>query len=118
MPLGLALPFSFATSDTQAVYGKMVRVRPRRYLKEVDKHLKVSVSQWPQYFQRDTTRREHLRELYVYLGLQDFTAEANKQVVRHLTELAIQTDQGLVLAEEMVFWLRQHNTIVPHSLRH
>jgi len=86
---------------------------PQKLLKEVAKHLKVSVSQWPQYFQRGTTRREHLRELYTYLGLQAFTAGVNKQVVSHLTELAIQTDQGLVLAEEMVFWLRQHNTIVP-----
>lgn len=82
-------------------------------LKEVAKHLKVSICQWPKYFQRETTRREHLRELYAYLGLQAFTAKAHKQVVRHLAELAIQTDRGLVLAEEMVFWLRRHNTIVP-----
>jgi TnpA family transposase len=82
-------------------------------LKEVAKNLKVSVCQWPRYLQRETTRREHLRELYAYLGLQAFTADVNRQVVRHLKELAIQTDQGLVLAEEMIYWLRQHNIIVP-----
>ena len=32
---------------------------PPALLKEVAKHLKVSASQWPQYFQRGTTRREH-----------------------------------------------------------
>lgn len=44
------------------------------------------------------TRREHARELRTYLQLAPFGLSDFRATVRELTELAQQTDKGLLLA--------------------
>ncbi len=48
--------------------------------------------------ERDVTRREHARELRTYLQLALFWPVRLPRPVRELTELAQQTDKGLLLA--------------------
>ncbi|HCN8504768.1 TPA: recombinase family protein, partial [Escherichia coli] len=49
-------------------------------------------------FERDVTRREHAQELRTYLQLAPFGLSDFRALVRELTELAQQTDKGLLLA--------------------
>jgi hypothetical protein len=67
-------------------------------LKLVADQLKVSVESWDEYGQREQTRREHLVELQTVFGFQPFTMGHYRQAVQLLTELAMQTDKGIVLA--------------------
>ncbi len=53
---------------------------------------------WAKYGERDVTRREHARELRTYLQLAPFGLSDFRAPVRELTELAQQTDKGLLLA--------------------
>ncbi len=53
---------------------------------------------WAKYGERDVTRREHARELRTYLQLAPFGLSDFRALVRELTELAQQTDKGLLLA--------------------
>jgi hypothetical protein len=68
---------------------------------------------WSLYAQRTETRREHLRELQAYLGLTPFGARHFRQFVRHLTDLAQQTDKGIVLATALVEALRKGRVMAP-----
>ena len=82
-------------------------------IKRVAKILKISEVQWLHYAKRSQTRWDYLQELYAYLGIIPYSAEGSQKVIAYLTELATHTDKGLVLAEAMVAWLRQHRIIVP-----
>lgn len=53
---------------------------------------------WAKYGERDVTRREHAREPRTYLQLAPFGLSDFRATVRELTELAQQTDKGLLLA--------------------
>jgi hypothetical protein len=67
-------------------------------LKLVANQLKVGVESWEDYGQREQTRREHLVELQTVFGFQPFTMSHYRKAVHTLTELAMQTDKGIVLA--------------------
>ncbi len=82
-------------------------------LKQISTSLKIIPEQWNNYAIRPQTRWEHLLELYQYLGVRPFSVSDSQSVTDHLTELATQTDKGIVLAEAMVIWLRQRRIIVP-----
>ena len=64
--------------------------------------LKVPVGSWSEYGQREQTRREHLVELQTVFGFKPFTMSHFQQVVHTLTELALQTDNGIVLASPLL----------------
>ena len=68
---------------------------------------------WPKYAERQETRREHLIELRAYLGLSPFGLDHFRQAVHALTELALQTDKGVVLAGHALDLLRRSQVIVP-----
>ncbi|EFY1546366.1 TPA: DUF4158 domain-containing protein, partial [Escherichia coli] len=65
-------------------------------LKLVADQLKVGVESWNEYGQREQTRREHLSELQTVFGFRPFTMSHYRQAVQMLTELAMQTDKGIV----------------------
>jgi TnpA family transposase len=82
-------------------------------LKLVADQLKVGVESWNDYGQREQTRREHLAELQTVFGFQSFTMSHYRQAVHTLTELAMQTDKGIVLAGALIEHLRRQLVILP-----
>ncbi len=76
-------------------------------LKLVADQLKVGIENWDEYGQREQTRREHLVELQALFGFQPFTMSHYRQAVHTLTELAMQTDKGIVLASALIEHLRR-----------
>jgi hypothetical protein len=86
---------------------------PMPLLAIVGRQLHIDPNIWPQYAQRPETRREHLAELQSWLGLTPFSISDYRRVVYHLTDLAQQTDRGIVLAETLVEMLRQQRIILP-----
>jgi TnpA family transposase len=82
-------------------------------LQLVAEQLSVSVDCWAEYGQRAETRREHLLELQKVFGFKNLTTSGYRQAVRTLTELALQTDKGVVLAGSLVEDLRRQSIILP-----
>ncbi len=82
-------------------------------LRMVAAQLKVPVESWDEYGQREQTRREHLVELQAAFGFKPFTMSHYRQAVHTLTELALQTDKGIVLASTLVENLRRQSIILP-----
>src|SRR3990167_7172080 len=82
-------------------------------LKLVADQLKIGVESWDEYGQREQTRREHLVELQTVFGFQPFTMGHYRQAVQLLTEMALQTDQGIVLASTLVEHLQPQSIILP-----
>lgn len=75
--------------------------------------LKVSVDVWEEYGKRDQTRREHIAELQTIFGLQTFSMEYYQVFVNSLTDLAWQTDKGIVLASALVQSFRSQRILLP-----
>lgn len=86
---------------------------PASLLLTVGRQLRIEPDIWPQYALRPETRREHLAELQAWLNLSPFTAADFRRFVHQLTELAQQTDRGIVIAESLIETLRQQRIIVP-----
>ncbi|PHM66587.1 transposase [Xenorhabdus sp. KJ12.1] len=83
-------------------------------LKHIASRLKLAGDLWPAYlYGRDTTRREHLTELYRYLGVKAFTGKIQQDCITHLLSMATRTDKGILLAEELLVYLRQNNVLIP-----
>jgi TnpA family transposase len=81
--------------------------------KLVADQLKVGIESWDEYGQREQTRREHLVELQTVFGFQAFTMSHYRQAVHMLTELAMQTDKGVVLVSALIEHLRRQLIILP-----
>jgi len=88
-------------------------VVPMLLLEWVGRQLRLDPVCWPQYAEREETRREHLLELRPYLGLEPFRLADYRQVVQAATELALQTDKGIVLATSVIDALRHRHVILP-----
>ena len=86
---------------------------PAPMLHWIARQLHIDPTYWPKYAQRQETRREHLIELRAYLGLSPFGLGYFRQAVHALTELALQTDKGVVLAGHALDLLRRSQVIVP-----
>jgi hypothetical protein len=56
---------------------------------------------------------EHLQELRTYVALSTFRYPEYCSLVLELTELALQTDKGVLLAEQALALLRKHQVIAP-----
>ena len=82
-------------------------------LKLVSDQLEVSIESWDEYGQREQTRREHLVELQTMFGFQLFNKNDYLQAVHAMTELAMQTDKGIVMVNALVDYLRQRSIILP-----
>lgn len=79
----------------------------------VARRLGIDATVWHQYGDRDDTRLEHLRELRAYLQRSSFDYNAFRSLVYELTELATQTDQGMVLAKHALEFLRSRDVVLP-----
>jgi hypothetical protein len=82
-------------------------------LQWISRQLSIDPACWAQYSERAETRREHLLELRTYLGLTPFGLSHFRQTVHALTELALQTDKGVVLAGLALEGLRHKRIVVP-----
>jgi TnpA family transposase len=82
-------------------------------LRMVAAQLHVPVEHWDAYGHREQTRREHLVELQRAFGFKPFTLSHYRQTVQTLTDLAWQTDKGLVLARTLIENLRRQSIILP-----
>ncbi|WJM89021.1 Tn3 family transposase [Pseudomonas brenneri] len=79
----------------------------------VARQVQAAPESWAKYGERDVTRREHAHELRTYLGLLPFGLSDFRALVRELTDLAQQTDKGLLLAGQALESLRQQKRILP-----
>jgi len=86
---------------------------PMPLLQWIGQQLQLDPVCWPQYAEREETRREHLLELRAYLGMEPFGQVHHRQAVHATTELALQTDKGIVLANSVVETLRHKKIILP-----
>ncbi|CAH3784143.1 hypothetical protein AI2651V1_5040 (plasmid) [Klebsiella pneumoniae] len=75
---------------------------PMPLLQWIGRQLRIDPSCWPQYAEREETRREHLLELRAYLGMEPFGLAHYRQAVHAATELALQTDKGIMLANSVL----------------
>jgi len=69
--------------------------------------LHIDPNTWSPYAQRPETRCEYLADFQLWLGLTTFSIADYRRLVHHLTDLAQQTDRGIVLAETLVEMLGQ-----------
>ncbi len=86
---------------------------PVPLLSLVGRQLRIEPAAWSQYAHRPETRREHLTELLAWLKLTPFSVKDSRRLVHQLTELARQTDRGMVLAQALVEMLRQQRILLP-----
>jgi TnpA family transposase len=86
----------------------------KHFLRWIGHELGIDPACWPEYAKREETRREHLLELQAYLGLKQFSLTRFKQEEQALTDLALQTDKGIVLTGHVLDVLRQRRIIIPH----
>lgn len=64
-------------------------------LKYIASRLKLSGALWHAYLSgRDTTRREHLTELYRYLGIKAFTGKIQQDCITHLLSMSVDVPRG------------------------
>ena len=86
---------------------------PGPIIEWVARQVRADASAWAKYGGRDETRREHSQELRAYLGLSTFGQSDFKFLVQTLADLAMQTDKGVLLAEQALETLRQRQIILP-----
>jgi len=86
---------------------------PTSLLHWIGRRLRLDPTCWPQYAEREETRREHLLELRAYLGMKPFSLAHYRQAVHATIELALQTDKGVVLASAILDSLRHRHIILP-----
>lgn len=75
---------------------------PPALLQVVAQQLRIAPSHWPDYGRRDQTRREHQAELQAVLQVRPFTMADYRAAVQSLSDLAQQTDKGIVLATALI----------------
>jgi len=75
--------------------------------------LGVTPAVWDVYASRDETRREHLQELLTRLGLAQFSRQHYRALVDFLLPVAMQTTQGILLAQAAVDELRRWHVLLP-----
>lgn len=82
-------------------------------LQIVASQLNISEENWNVYGKREQTRREHLVELQVIFGFKPFTMSHYRESLDSLSELALQTDKGIILASSLIEILRRKSIILP-----
>lgn len=82
-------------------------------LQWIGKQIGVDPEAWNHYALRDETRREHYQEIRSYLKMETFGLHHFRQLVTNLTEMAMQTDKGILLASKAVELLREKQVILP-----
>jgi TnpA family transposase len=86
---------------------------PTPFIEWVAQQIRGNPNAWAKYGQRDETRREHFLELRAYLGLAAFGLSDFRFLVRSLTNIAMQSDKGLLIAEHALDVLRLRRVVLP-----
>lgn len=84
-----------------------------RLTRLVARQLGLDSEVWSEYAQRDQTRREHLQLIIDAYGYRQFSAASYRELALWLLPLAMQSDQGMVLAQTVLEELRIRKIIVP-----
>ena len=75
--------------------------------------LGITQDSWNDYSFREKTRREHILELQQLFGYTSFSHLNHEQYVNYLTTLAIDTDKGIIVAEQLINYLRSQRILLP-----
>ncbi|MEO6278293.1 Tn3 family transposase [Roseateles sp.] len=75
--------------------------------------LKAATSVWAIYAQRDETRREHVATVIKWLGLRTLDLHEHRSLSHWLLAVAMQTTQGMVLAQALVAEMRRRRVVLP-----
>lgn len=86
---------------------------PEALIAWISRQIGIDPAAWHRYGSREATRKEHALELRQYLGLVNFGLTHYRWLVHELTATALQTDKGLLLAEQALETLRQRRVILP-----
>ena len=87
---------------------------PQTVVAFIAKQLKINSASLDSYAQtRDTTRREHLREIAEAYGFRSFGETEQTELSNALMPIALATDSGLRLVSEMLDAMREHKVIIP-----
>lgn len=86
---------------------------PGSIIEWIARQVHAEASVWTKYGERNETRRGHFQELRAYLRLSAFGLSDFRLLVPTLTDLAMQTDKGPLLAEHALETLRQRRVILP-----
>ena len=86
---------------------------PGPIIEWIARQVRAEAAAWEKYGERDETRREHFQELRAYLGLSVFKLSDFRFLVQTLTDVGMQTDKGLLLAQHALEALRQRRVILP-----
>ncbi len=109
--LGIAVQMSYLLHPGR-VLGEKEKPNPR-LLHVVATQLGVAPDVWMRYAVRHETRREHVAELLLRLGLEPFMAEHSRAVVSWLEPAATQTTRGVVPAQGLIEELRKRRIVLP-----
>jgi len=97
--LGFAVQLCLLRYPGYAMGSKMAVPEP--VIQWVASQIRADANSWAEYGERDETRREHFQELRTYLGLSPFGLADFRFLAHALTDIAMQTDKGLVLGFEV-----------------
>ena len=85
----------------------------RQILQFISSQLGINVLEWENYGKREQTRREHISILQSVYGFRIFTIIDYTVYKGLLQEIALKTDKGFVVAEELVKFLRKNKILLP-----
>ncbi len=96
--------------------GRALGARERPYaplLELLAEQLYMEPKDWNAYAVRAATRREHLTELFALLQMVSFERSHQQEMAEYLLPVALQTTQGIVLAQALIAELRRRKIAVP-----
>jgi TnpA family transposase len=82
-------------------------------LEFVSQQLNIHPFHWLKYSAHPETKRDHAHEVLAYLTLTSFSLKHFRPSLYYLSDLALQTDKGVVLAQALVDFLRQKQVVIP-----
>jgi TnpA family transposase len=89
---------------------------PAGLLRHIGQQLSIKPDVWIEYAGRDETRREHALELQRAFGYRTFSVNDYRRLRTWLTELALQTNNALLLSQQLVDELRRQRILLPTPL--
>ena len=109
--LGIAVQLCFLRHPGRAWIPK--EVIPMGMLRYIASQIEVTADDFEAYADRDETRREHLADLLVELGLRTLGVGDYRTISTWLTEHARGTDNGMALVSILIAEIRQRKLVVP-----
>lgn len=87
---------------------------PHPFILEIAaKQLNISAETWDEYGKREQTRRVHLQELQNIYKYRTFGFDDYQVVLELAIRIALQTDKGILIAIEIIEYLRKNSILLP-----